>query len=336
MSSVRWVWRVLGSGAALFAASARADVCTDAFVRVAAPRATSAQRRIALLTATHVHHTSDGGGRWTSFAARIEEPSEFLVDDDGTTVALERRPGHDRLRVLAPDGAALLDARDTHVHQVDAAFGIVAYVTTDRVSVSRDRGRTFATARVAPSRFDPRRNASSMRTLRDVRVESSGVVRVLEIFEFDQNETQDHRPRAYELRCAQRASETCERHALLLDDVRAASLMMLAPNGVILDDLHQGYSLLRGGAFRPLVPQPRRRRFVSRYERSVLFEYSPSTVWRLDGETFSTLATAIPVDRVDVALDTIGRLLVALPTRLLRRDSPHSWTSIVECARRSP
>ncbi len=255
------------------------------------------------------------------------------MDDDGTTVALERQPGNDRLRVFAPDGAVLLDLRDADVRHVDAAFGVVAYITADRVSVSRDRGRTFVSARVVPSRVVPRRNARSMVVLRDVRVESTGVVRVLEIFEFDENEIVDSRPSAYELRCTQRETERCERQRLVVDDIRAASLAMLAPSGAILDDLHHGYSLLRDGAFLPLVPQPRRGALGPRNDRSVLFAYSPRTAWRLDGEVFSTLATAIPVDRVDLELDPVGRLLVALPTQLLRRDSPHEWTSIVDCTR---
>lgn len=316
------------------ARDAAANLCAAAFTSVAVPRAANSAQRIALLSTAFVHHTSDGGAHWTQFAVATSNVRSFLVDDDGTTVILEGLPGTDRLRIFAPDGSVRVDLRGPGVLRVDAAFGVIAYVDSSVVRVSRDRGRTFVVAEVPPFRNATPATPNLVAYARDVRIESTGVVRVLEVFDTTELR-RGHQAR--ELRCRFSSRERCANVPIDADPFHTPNLDQLAPDDAILaNSIHSGFWLLQRGAFRPLVPQPHRRGRTSSNDRSMLFEYSSSTLWRLDGDTFSTVATALPSDHVGVALDAAGRALVARPSALLRRDAPHRWTTLVDCARRSP
>lgn len=328
----------LASAAALAAPTfAIANVCGSPFSAVAVARSAASQQRIALLSSTHIHHSTDGGARWTSVALRSDSVQSFLVNEDGTTLLAEGVIDDVRLRIVAPDGTVRLDRTELSMIHVACAHGVIAYIESHRLRVSRDLGRTWSVATVPSAPRSVSISPNALTAVRDLRIEPNGAVRVLENFADD--ETGTARSVSRELTCTRvGAGEQCRHTVYSAANQYLQGVYWLAPNGAMISrDTDDSYRLHRGRTWTPLAPQPRVQSgsWLANDTAMLLF-HSPSTVWRLDGTTFSTVTTRMPIDARFSAIDAVGRLVVVGPRSLVRRDAPHTWNTLVDCPRGTP
>ncbi|MBL8677962.1 MAG: hypothetical protein JNK05_02255 [Myxococcales bacterium] len=313
---------------------ARADVCESPFTAVAAARSTASAQRIALLSRTQIHHSTDAGAHFTSLALATENVRDFLVNEDGTALVTEGPVDSVRLRVVAPDGSVRLDRSEISVVYSACAHGVLAYIESARLRVSRDLGRTWQVAIVPTVARSVPTDTNAVSAPMDLRIEPDGSIRVLENFAEDETGTPTSAVRV--LTCTRvRSEERCRQVVFPASDWLARDARQLAPNGALIArDSFDQLRILRGRTWSPLLPQPRFQGLGwLASDNALLFFASRASVWRLDGETFSTVTTAIPAGFVHTAADALGRLVVALPRRVLRRDAPHAWTTLVDCAR---